>query len=62
LSQAFDLARKAEDDRNRAFQAYSALLNKDMNKYNSDIANLSAEIQSLQDRIDATTSSQDDNT
>ncbi|CAK72709.1 unnamed protein product (macronuclear) [Paramecium tetraurelia] len=55
LSQAFDLARKAEDDRTRAFQAYI-----DMNKYNSSIANLTAEIQSLQDRIDATTASQND--
>ncbi|CAD8046918.1 unnamed protein product [Paramecium primaurelia] len=60
LSQAFDLARKAEDDRVRAFEAYMSLLNKDMNKYNSSIANLTAEIQSLQDRIDATTSSQND--
>jgi len=62
LSQAFDLARNAEDKRQRAFEAYSGLLNKDMNKLNSALATLEAEIQSLTDRIDATLSSQEDNT
>ena len=38
------------------------LLNKDMNKLNSALAQLEAEIQSLTDRIDATLSSQEDNT
>ena len=38
------------------------LLNKDMNKLNSALAQLEAEIQSLTDRIDATTASQEDNT
>jgi hypothetical protein len=30
---------------------YVGLLNKDMNKYNTDIANLDSEIASLNDRI-----------
>jgi chromosome segregation ATPase len=55
------LERRAEDQRVTAYNAYSALLNKDLNKYNSDIANLTAEIASLQDRIDATNASKDDN-
>lgn len=61
MSQAFDLERRAEDDRLRAYNAYSALLTKDMNKYNASIANLAAEIGSLQDRIDATNNSKEDN-
>ncbi|KAM3144971.1 hypothetical protein pb186bvf_002976 [Paramecium bursaria] len=60
LSQAFDLERRAEDDRVRAYNAYSGLLNKDLNKYNSDIANLEAEIASLQARIDAINNTKDD--
>jgi len=37
-----------------------ALLQKDMNKYNSDIATLEAEIASYNDRIDSTTNSKAD--
>ncbi|CAK73747.1 unnamed protein product (macronuclear) [Paramecium tetraurelia] len=62
LQQAFDLARKTEDSRRQAFEAYNTLLNRDMNKLNSAIANLEAEIQSLADQLAATHSSQDDNT
>lgn len=37
-----------------------ALLTKDMNKYNSDIANLESEIASLNDRIQATNDAKSD--
>jgi predicted nucleic acid-binding Zn-ribbon protein len=60
LNSSFDLERKAEDKRQLAYNQYNALLTKDLNKYNSQIANLDAEIASLNDRIDATTNSQND--
>jgi len=60
LNQSFDLERKAEDDRINAFTQYMGLLQKDMNKYNADLANLDAAIASLTDRIDSTTNTQTD--
>ena len=60
LNASFDLERKAEDKRIVAFNQYVALLTKDMNKYNAQIAQLDAEIASLNDRIDATTNSKAD--
>jgi predicted nucleic acid-binding Zn-ribbon protein len=54
------LERKAEDDRINAFTQYMGLLQKDMNKYNSELANLDAAIASLTDRIDSTTNAQND--
>ncbi|CAK65387.1 unnamed protein product (macronuclear) [Paramecium tetraurelia] len=61
LQQAFDLARKQEDAKRQQFQAYSTLLQRDINKLNSAIANLDAEIQSLADQLAATHSSLNDN-
>jgi len=60
LNSSFDLERKAEDKRILAYNQYNALLQKDMNKYNSQIANLDAEIASLNDRIESTNNSKAD--
>jgi len=60
LNASFDLERKAEDKRIVAFNQYMTLLTKDMNKYNSQIANLDAELASLNDRIESTNNSKAD--
>jgi uncharacterized protein involved in exopolysaccharide biosynthesis len=57
VDEAWTLERKAEEQRIQVYSGYKKLLNKDMNQYNSQIANLEGEIASLKDRLNATTNS-----
>jgi chromosome segregation ATPase len=57
VDESWTLERRAEEERNQSYTNYKRLLNKDMNAYNSQIADLETEIASLTDRLNATTDS-----
>lgn len=51
VDESWTLERRSEEQRINVYTGYKRLLNKDMNQYNSQIANLESEIASLNDRL-----------